>query len=127
MARTAADVTPAEMMLYRATARQRTEVQKAAQAARREQAWQLAKQAAAILRAQFKVERVVVFGSLVHPSRFHRWSDVDLAVWGLTLADYFQAVGVLLDLSSEIEVNLVDVTACSASLLAAIEREGVDL
>lgn len=127
MARTAVDVTPAEMTLYRATARQRTEVQKAAQAARREQAWKLAKQAAAVLRAQFKVARVVVFGSLVHPGRFHRWSDVDLAVWGLAPDDYFQAVGVLLDLSGEIELNLVDVTACSAGLLATIEREGVDL
>jgi predicted nucleotidyltransferase len=127
MTRTAANLTPAEMRRYRAAAQQRAEAQKAALAARRERAWELARQAAGVLRTQFNVARVAVFGSLIHPGRFHRWSDVDLAVWGLAPESYFRAVGVLLDMSSEIEINLVDVTACSAGLLAAIEQESVEL
>jgi predicted nucleotidyltransferase len=127
MTKTAVNLTPAEMMLYRTAAQQRAEAQKAALMARRERAWELARQAGEVLRTQFNIARVAIFGSLINPDRFHRWSDVDLAVWGLAPDDYFRAVGMLLDMSSEIEVNLVDVTACSASLLATIEREGIEL
>ena len=53
------------------------------------------------------------------------WSDVDIAAWGIQPRDTFRAIGMVMDLDAEIELNLVDVGACSASLLATIEREGV--
>ncbi len=119
---------PSEKMKeYKRTALARLRDEREQEEARREQAWRLAQQAAALLRANFDVRRVVAFGSLVHPDRFTRWSDVDLAAWGLTPANWLRATGAVRELSREIELNLVDAATCSPELLAAIEREGVPL
>ncbi len=120
-------ISPEEMAQYKRTARLRLREERAEQAQRRERAWQLARQAAALLRENFGVERVVLFGSLIQEDRFTRWSDVDLAAWGLTSANWLRAIGAVLDLSDEIELNLVDVETCSPELLAAIEQDGVVL
>lgn len=92
-----------------------------------EQAWQLAHTAAALLRGKYHVTRVVVFGSLVRRQMFTPWSDVDIAAWGIAPEHTFQAIADMLWISAGIEVNLVDVNTCSSSLLATIEREGVEI
>jgi uncharacterized protein len=94
---------------------------------RLEEAWRLAHQAATLLREKYNVTRIVVFGSLVKRELFTHWSDVDIAVWGLAPEHTFIAIADMLWFVTEIEVNLVDVNTCSSSLLAAIEREGVDI
>ena len=116
-----------EMAVYRRTARTRWEAEKKNREERRQLAWRLARRAATLLRQEYGVERVFVFGSLTHPERFTLWSDVDLAAWGLTSANWLQAMGAVRDLSQEIELNLVDVAACSPELLSVIEREGATL
>ena len=119
---------PAEQMeRYKRTARTRWQIERARRLARRERAWQLARRAATLLKDKFGVHRVMVFGSLTHPDRFTLWSDVDLAAWGLTPANWLRATAAVRSLSSEVELNLVDVTCCSPALLTAIEREGVVL
>jgi predicted nucleotidyltransferase len=115
------------MAQYKRTARARWQAELQRQEVRREHAWQLARQAAALLKEVYGVQRVVAFGSLVHSGRFSRWSDVDLAAWGLTAANWLRAIAAVHDLSGEVELNLVDVTCCSPELLAAIEQEGVSL
>jgi predicted nucleotidyltransferase len=90
-------------------------------------AWQLARRAAAMLKEQYGVSRVVLFGSLIHPDRFTVRSDVDLAAWGLTSANWLKAIGAVRNLSREIELNLVDVSTCSSELLAIVEQEGLPL
>ena len=92
-----------------------------------EQAWVAAKYAARLLREQFNVSRVVVFGSLVHQGSFTRWSDVDIAAWGISSEDTFRAIGAVMDLDTPFDVNLVDVNACRPALLKIIEQDGVDL
>lgn len=52
---------------------------------------------------------------------------MDLAVWGIPWPDYLHALGDVLDLDPELEVNLVDVACCRPALLEAIEQEGVKL
>jgi predicted nucleotidyltransferase len=121
------DISPEAMARYRATARRRQKAEQLALAAREQRAWALARQAAAALRQQFAVSRVVVFGSLVHPGRFTPWSDVDIAAWGLGPRDTFRAIGVAMDIDSEIAINLVDVNACRAEILRVIEREGIPI
>lgn len=115
------------MAAYREGARRRREAEDKALTAREARAWELARLAAAALREQFAAERVVVFGSLVHPGCFTPWSEVDIAAWGLHPDETFRAIGVVMDTDSEIAVNLVDVGACKASLLRVIEEEGVPL
>ena len=127
MPRTSAEVTEEEMALYRATALRRKAREEEELVRRKERAWALARQAAAMLRERFGATRVAVFGSLAHEGTFTRWSDVDIAAWGLRPEDTLRAMGAAWDLDSEIEVNLVDVNAARASVLESIEREGVDL
>jgi predicted nucleotidyltransferase len=124
---TALKLTKEEMAVYRTAARRRGELERQQVARREERAWELARQAAAVLRKQFGATRVVAFGSLVHTGCFTAWSDVDIAAWGILPEDTFRAIGAIMDISAEPPINLVDVKTCSASLLAAIEREGQDL
>jgi predicted nucleotidyltransferase len=123
----ALQIPPEQMELYKRTARARWQMERKRREMRRERAWQLARRAATLLKDEYGVQRVVVFGSLTHPDRFTRWSDVDLAAWGLTSTNWLRAIGAVRELSDEVELNLVDVTCCSPELLAAIEREGVPL
>jgi hypothetical protein len=64
---------------------------------------------------------------LVHEGCFTLWSDVDIAAWGIAPEDTFRAIGAVMDLGGDIEVNLVDMGACRPSIRAVIEREGVEL
>ena len=90
-------------------------------------AWPVARQAAQLLRERYGVLRVRVFGSLLHPGRFHTDSDVDLAVEGLAVDDYWDALADVLFLDDEISVDLVDPDTCPADIWAKVEREGVAL
>jgi predicted nucleotidyltransferase len=123
----ALNLTAEEIEIYRATAQRRREQEKPLLARRREQGWDAAHQAAQLLREQFQATRVAVFGSLARESGFTRWSDVDIAAWGIAPEDTFRAIGAVMDLKTEVPVNLVDVNTCRPSLLAAIERDGIDL
>jgi len=116
-----------QMQAYKRTAHIRWQAEKAQRTQRREKAWQLAYTAAQLLKDSFGAQRVVVFGSLLQPERFHLRSDVDLAVWGLTSTTWLKAMAAVHALSDTIELNLVDVGVCSSELYAVIEREGIAL
>jgi hypothetical protein len=121
------DISPEEMAGCRQGAQRRQQAEQAALAAREERAWTLAGQAADALCQRFSVSKVAVFSSLIHPGCFTPWADVDGTACGLRSAETFRAIGVVMDLDAEIAVNMVDVTACSPSLLRVIEQEGVPL
>jgi len=127
MTRTAADLTPQDLDLYRRTARERVRQVREEAVLRRGKAMVLARRAAQMLRERFGVTRVVVFGSLVREGCFTAWSDVDLAAWGLRPADTFRAIGITHGLDPDIEVNLVDMSVCAPSLAGVIEAEGREL
>jgi predicted nucleotidyltransferase len=90
------------LTVYRETARERARHVALARRQRRDKAWEVARAAAALLKSRYKASRVIVFGSLIQPDRFHLWSDVDLAVWGLSPTDYFEAVARVLDVGGEL-------------------------
>lgn len=119
------ELSPEKINRYRATAVKRQEEMEAQVGQRRQKAWQLAQQAAQLLRDQFGVSRVVVFGSLIRDYGFTQWSDVDIAAWGISPTDTFRAIGAVMDLDAEIVVNLVDVNTARPTLLATIERDGI--
>lgn len=111
---------------FRETARQRARRTAAARHRRRQKAWRVARAAAALLKSRYHAARVAAFGSLIETDRFHPWSDVDLAVWGLPPEDYFEAVARVLDVGGEIKVDLIRAERCKPYLREAIER-GVEL
>jgi predicted nucleotidyltransferase len=129
MAKTALDLTGDEWLAYdpgAAIRRRQASVDPQVQE-RWQQAQQLAREAAQQLREEFGARRVVLFGSAVEQSSFTRWSDVDLAVWGVPPERFYAAVAAVTGLSTDIPVDLVDAEQCSENLKKTIEQEGVEL
>lgn len=119
--------TPEQIAQFRQTALQQQAQEQADLVRREATAWNEARLAANTLREQFGVERVVLFGSLTRPGAFTRWSDVDIAAWGIPADATFRAIGAVMDLRTEVPINLVDVNCCKPSILAAIKQDGIDL
>jgi predicted nucleotidyltransferase len=119
------NLTSQQMAVYREGARRRQKELQAQMAQLSGKAWEEARRAAEILRERFHATRVVVFGSLVHEGCFTRWSDVDIAAWGIAPEDTFRAIGAIMDMRANFEVNLVDINIARSSLVEVIEREGV--
>lgn len=120
-------MTTEEITEYLITALHRRDHEQQELAHREKKAWEIAGRVATLLKEQFGATRVVVFGSLVHKGCFTRWSDVDIAAWGISTDDTLRAIGAVIGIDTQIEVNLVDVGVCRPSLLSVIEQEGVDL
>ena len=119
--RTALDIPREAWEQYRP--RKRRELDRA----RWERAWAVAREVAHVLKSRFGASRVVAFGSLVQKEAFTRWSDIDLAVWGIAAEDFYKAVAFVTGFSSEFEIDLVDIQMCSPALQERIELEGVEL
>lgn len=125
--RTAADLTDEEIASYLTSVRQRAERERVEFGEREARAWELAREAAALLCDRYGATRVVVFGSLARPGCFTPWSDVDVAAWGLDPHDTLRALGEVMDLSVDVRVNLADAATCRPAVLEVIETEGVEL
>lgn len=100
---------------------------------RQEQGWEIARKCAQVLKEQFGVNKVVLFGSLLDVEQMHWRSDIDLAVWGLGEYDLFKA-GAAVDRVIRDSppynfppVDLVDVNLAKPHILEAISQEGVEL
>lgn len=120
--RTAADIPPSLWKQYRPfrpVADERTS--SAAESAKVE-----ASAIATELKNRFGASRVMLFGSLAR-NDFNRWSDIDLAVWGVSPADYYRAVAFATGFSNSFKVDLVDGEDCSESLRQHILKEGVEI
>lgn len=116
-----------QMKTYRAFARKRQQQRLNDLHDRHQLGLAVAKQAAALLKQEFKAEKVALFGSMLSLSRIHERSDLDLAVWGLNPQAYYRAVGCLLALDSRIQIDLVEAEFASPRILRAIETTGVML
>jgi predicted nucleotidyltransferase len=120
-------VSAVELAEYRATARRRWQQEQQEVARRKARAWEAARRAATLLKREFGATRVAAFGSLAREGGFTRWSDVDIAAWGIVPEDTFRAISAVMSIDSDIEVILVVVATCRPAVLASIEREGVEL
>ncbi|MBX3011134.1 MAG: hypothetical protein KF832_06480 [Caldilineaceae bacterium] len=112
---------------YRATAYARQRLAGKQIAEQLARAKLVAQQAATFLQTHYSVAQVAVFGSVVHPARFHTRSDIDLAVWGMNEHDYYRAVGELQAISSEFAIDLVRVEDVSLPLQQTIIQESMPL
>lgn len=121
------NLSPEAISRYRTTMQQRGESAKKNLQERQLKAHQIAQQAADLLREQFAVSQVILFGSLAHEHWFSATSDIDLAVWGLDRDLYFLAVAKLQDLSPEFKIDLVDMNNCPLKLRDNILKEGQNL
>jgi predicted nucleotidyltransferase len=92
---------------------------------RQEQGLAVAKQIAQRLKIEFGVQKVVLFGSLLHPEDMDFESDIDLAVWGLPTQKLYQ-VGGIIEEGHNFPVDLVLIEQAKPYIQKAIAR-GVEL
>lgn len=107
--------------------RQRNAAERSSLDRRKEKAWQVARTAANLLREKFGAQKVVLFGSLADSTHFTRWSDIDLAVWGIAPERFYEAVADITGMSTDFKIDLVDADNCAAGLQENINQEGVSL
>ena len=72
-----------------------------------EHAWQVAYKVATLLYDEFGATQVAVFGSLTEPMWFTKWSDIDIAVWGLSEDGYLDAIGKTISFDQEFKIDLI--------------------
>jgi predicted nucleotidyltransferase len=125
--KTALQIKASDLAGYRRTALSPKKRSSSEIRARRLRAWRVARKAAKLLKADFGIVKVAVFGSLIHPGLFHAKSDVDLAVWGMDERKYYRAVSLLLDIDPSISVDLVCTEDARPALKKVIEKEGRQL
>lgn len=94
---------------------------------RRQRAWTTARQIAAALRAAYDADHIIAFGSLVGEGPFDDQSDVDLAVSGISPADFLRAYAQAMSLSLSFKLDLIDLDDCPAQMRQSILQNGVHL
>lgn len=119
--------TPDALQQYVAHFKQRQVKDGLQQQNRHQQGWEQARLAANILKTTYGVKRVFLFGSLLSPEAVHPSSDIDLAVWGLPLEHYSDAVGTLLLTVKGFSVDVVRLETAQSSLKRSILQSGVEL
>ena len=124
--RTTKDLSPEELVEYRRRLDQQFQNRKVDEALL-QRAWQTAHRIAATLYEDFGATQVAVFGSLAEPESFSKWSDIDIAVWGIPSDKYFRAVWEAEDISRLFDVDLVDFESCPALYREKIESQDVKI
>ncbi len=96
-----------------------------------QRAWQTAYKLAAMLYEEFGATQVAVFGSLSEKGSFSKYSDIDIAVWGIPKYKYLRVLSIASDISGLFKVDLVDFESCNGlfqerikSQLIPIEKGG---
>ena len=92
---------------------------------RQQKGWEIAKNSAEILKQQFGVKRVVLFGSMLNLEDLSPYSDIDLAVWGLPPNAIFKA-GAAIEKGQEFKIDLVEAEKAKPYIRQAIVM-GVEL
>ena len=105
--RTAKDFSPEELAEYHQRLNQHLQNRKVDEALL-QRAWQTAHRIAEMLYTDFGATQVAVFGSLAEPETFSKWSDIDIAVWGIPNDKYFRASSIASDISGLFKVDLID-------------------
>jgi predicted nucleotidyltransferase len=91
---------------------------------RRQQAQQAAEVCIRVLKEQFGVRQVYLFGSLAGQSPWHSRSDIDLAVEGLAPDKYIPALSTLWGLLPEgLELDLITLETAPPELVARVKGE----
>ncbi|MGD1865566.1 MAG: nucleotidyltransferase family protein [Phormidesmis sp.] len=94
---------------------------------RHEDGLKTAKALSDILKKDFGVTKVALFGSMLSVNNIHMESDVDLAVWDLPCGDYISALTELMRHSGSFGVDLVRIEEAPPSLESYVLREGLTL
>lgn len=99
---------------------------------KQQQGMEIARQCAKVLKEQFGVSKVMLFGSMLDVESIFEDSDIDLAVWGLPSNLYWQAGCALDKIIWESgydfsPIDLIDINDAKPHIVEAIAMEGIEL
>ena len=120
--RTTKDLSPEELEKYSKRLGQHLQNRKVDEALL-QRAWQTAHKIAAMLYEDFGATQVAVFGSLAGEKSFAKWSDIDIAVWGIPSEMYFRASSKASDISGLFKVDLVEYEKCKGIFRERIQKQ----
>ena len=124
--RTAKELSPEELAQYRKRLDQQFQNRKVDEALL-QRAWHTAHRVAALLYEDFGATQVAVFGSLAEQDWFSKWSDIDIAVWGLPGDTYLDAVWETRNFSPEFKIDLVNFHSATGRFRARIQSQAVSI
>ena len=124
--RTAEDLSPEELAVYRRRLDQHLQNRKVDEALL-QRAWQTAHQVATMLYEDFGATQVAVFGSLAQQTWFSKSSDIDIAVWGMPPDLYFRAVAQTIGFSQEFRIDLVNFDNCKGQFRERVQNQAVPI
>ncbi|MDE0483437.1 MAG: nucleotidyltransferase domain-containing protein [Candidatus Poribacteria bacterium] len=122
--RTTKDLSPEELKEYRLRLDKHFQDRKVDEELL-QRAWHTAHRIAAMLYNDFGATQVAVFGSLAGQDWFSKWSDIDIAVWGLSPDLYLHAVAEIIGFSREFEIDLVDFENCKRLFRERIQNQAI--
>ncbi len=112
---------------YIARLKQEKEKTRSRNAARRKAALRASEELAKMLKADFGVRNVWLFGSCLHEEYFHQRSDIDLGVHGLDPELSLKALYEVNARHHGFKVDLVELETCDDFLRKKILTEGREL
>jgi len=93
---------------------------------RRDHAWKCAKKAAALLKENYGIKKLWLFGSLVSGKHFTVHSDIDLFVEGFPAeADFWVALGQAENATAPFPLNLILEENARPGIKEKVRKEGV--
>jgi hypothetical protein len=95
-------------------------------AGRRDHWWQVARQAATLLRAQFGIERIALIGDLLDEQPLNFWSGLTLVAWHMP-QDSYAVYQALHRQFTDPEVVLLDAERAAPAEQERLARQGVML
>ncbi len=119
---TTKDLSPEELEKYNKHLDQHLQNRKVDEALL-QRAWHTAHKIAAMLYDDFGASQVAVFGSLAGQKSFSKWSDIDIAVWGIPSEMYFRASSRASDISGLFKVDLVEYEKCKGIFRERIQKQ----
>ena len=93
---------------------------------KKEKAMKKAKKISDILKTNYGITKVILFGSLAE-DKFWENSDIDLAITGLSEKKYLKAFGEATDIASPFKVDLIIIEKAPEYLLKKINNRGIEI
>ena len=92
-----------------------------------QRAWHTAHLIAAMLYEEFGATKVAIFGSLAEQGWFSKWSDIDVAVWGIPNENYLRASSKASNISGLFKVDLVDFESSNGLIRERIQNQLISI
>ena len=87
----------------------------------------LVRESANMLKTRFGAKRVILFGSMAQPLFFRLDSDIDIAIEGIAVEDYWEAWREVEKIIEDKSIDFIDIADAREPLKWAINYYGIEL